>query len=146
MQLQRHPHIHLADPYGTFRRPEWALLDAAAACRASARAPDTGVGETAAPPPAPPQNPQRSSSMPDEVSASEYGGMVTEGQPMHQRQTEAMQGLLALVDVIDGGSGRVPPGDARRPPNTSDDVFWRRVWLSSAAAATLSFCTVVVRL
>lgn len=144
MQLQRHPHIHLTDPYGSFRRPEWALLDAAAAYRASGEATGSAPAERAAPE-ASLKLPQRTSAIPVEGGASECGGMVTATMPMKQRQPEAMQGVLALVDIIDEYSGRVPSGDVIRPATTLDAIFRRRVWLASAAAATLSLRTILVR-
>lgn len=148
MQLQRHPHAHLSDPYGTFRRPEWALLDAATASRATppnpaqpnGKAPDT----TAASAPRPAgKHAARNST---DAGASAHGGIVAASRPMHERQAEAMQGLLALLECVETDRGRVRVGAGHSPPSDPGAVFRRRVWISSAAASTLSLRTVLVRL
>ena len=151
MQLQRHPHAHLSDPYGTFRRPEWALLDAATASRASPDNPAQPNGQlsdnTAASAPSPARkHPLHLARNSADAGASAHGGIVASTRPMHERQAEAMQGLLALLDCVETDRGRVGVGAGHRPPSNPGAVFRRRVWISSATASTLSLRTVLVRL
>eukprot|EP00892_Ulva_mutabilis_P002529 jgi/Ulvmu1/12277/UM087_0011.1 len=147
LQLLRHPHTHLCDPYGAFRRPEWALLDAAAAeaggsgTQSTATTPATAASASVS---AAKHTQRLHAVASDDSGASALGGFVSAGRRFQERQAQCMQSVLALMHVMDSGSGRVAaPAGAAADENDPAAIFRRRVWVASAAAASVSLRTVL---